>query len=63
MGLIYAAVELINSLDIELARRHIIGAEEIRQVSLRILVDTGSYRLAINENIQAILQLPGNGKA
>lgn len=58
MGLIYADVELINGIDIELARLHIKSAEEIRQVSLNILVDTGSYMLAINENIQAVLQLP-----
>ncbi len=58
MGLVYADIELINGLDIELARRHIIGEEEIKTVKLNILVDTGSYMLAINERIQDILQLP-----
>jgi len=58
MGLIYADVELINSGDIELARRHYIGEEEIKRMHISALVDTGSYMLAINENIQQQLQLP-----
>src|ERR1039458_559431 len=58
MGLIYADIELINSEDIALARRHFIGEEEIKRVSLNILVDTGSYMLAINESIQEQLKLP-----
>ena len=58
MGLIYADIELINPFDMELARRHYIGSEEIKRMHINILVDTGSYMLAINENIQQILQLP-----
>ena len=58
MGLIYADIELINSEDIALARRHYIGEEEIKRMHISALVDTGSYMLAINENIQQQLQLP-----
>ncbi len=58
MGLIYADIELINSEDIGMARKSLIGADEIKRVHLNMLVDTGSYLLAINENIQQILQLP-----
>lgn len=58
MGLIYADIELINSDDIALARRHYIGEEEIKRMHVSALVDTGSYMLAINENIQQQLQLP-----
>lgn len=58
MGLIYAEIELINGGDLELARRKFIGEEEIKRMTITALVDTGSYMLAINENIQAQLQLP-----
>ena len=58
MGLVYADVEIINGFDIELARRNMIGEEEIKRMHVNILVDTGSIMLAINENIQAQLQLP-----
>ena len=58
MGLVYADIELINAEDLGLARRNIIGEEEIKRYPLNILVDTGSYMLAINENIQEQLQLP-----
>ncbi len=58
MGLVYADVILTNAGDIELARRHYIGEDEIKSMSVNILVDTGSYMLAINENIQEQLQLP-----
>src|SRR5438552_44470 len=58
MGLIYADIEIINGEDIALARRHIIGEDEIRHMTISALVDTGSYMLAINENILEQLQLP-----
>ena len=58
MGLIYADIELVNPFDKEMARRHYIDRDEIKRTYLNILVDTGSYMLAINENIQQILQLP-----
>lgn len=58
MGLIYADVELINSEDIALARRYIIGEEEIKKMRVNMLVDTGSVYMCINENIQEQLQLP-----
>ena len=56
MGLVYADIELINSSDMEMAKRHIIGEEEVKRIHLNILVDTGSYLLAINESIQAQMQ-------
>ena len=58
MGMIYADVVLMNGFDVELARRHMIGEDEIKYMPLNILVDTGSIMLAINENIQEQLQLP-----
>jgi clan AA aspartic protease len=58
MRLVYADVELINGDDLALARRHIIGEDEIKHLHVNMLVDTGSYMLAINENIKEQLQLP-----
>lgn len=58
MGLVYAEIEIINGEDLALARRNIIGEEEIKRMRVNALVDTGSYMLAINETIQEQLQLP-----
>lgn len=58
MGLIYADIELINGFDLEMARRHMIGEEDVKRMPLNIMVDTGSYMLAINESIQEQLQFP-----
>ncbi|KAA5534951.1 hypothetical protein F0919_10150 [Taibaiella lutea] len=58
MGLVYADIEIINAEDIVLSRRFIIGEDEIRRMSLNLLVDTGSYMLCINESIQEQLQFP-----
>lgn len=57
MGLVHADIELINGEDLTLARRHIIGEDEIRRMPINILVDTGSYMLCINETIQEQLGL------
>jgi clan AA aspartic protease len=58
MGMVYADVVLLNGLDEGDAKRHRIGEDEIRRFPVNILVDSGSYMLAINENIQEYLQLP-----
>ena len=58
MGLIYADIELINGEDIVMARREYMDKDEIKRLHINILVDTGSYMLAINENIQEIIKLP-----
>ena len=58
MGLVYADIELINSDDLALVRKHIIGEEEVKKVHLNMLADSGAYMMAINEHIQTILQLP-----
>ena len=53
MGIVYAEIELINSVDLEDARRHIIGEDEIRRMLVRMMVDSGAWMLCINENIQS----------
>ncbi len=58
MGLVYADIELINATDLVNAKRNIIGKEEVKRMHLNLLVDSGAYMMAINETIQAQLDLP-----
>jgi clan AA aspartic protease len=58
MGLTYADIELINADDLALARKSIIGQEEVKRLRSSMLVDSGAQNLCINESIQAQLQLP-----
>lgn len=58
MGLVYADIQIINGGDLELVRRNLMDKDEVKSMWINILVDTGSYMLCINENIQAQLQLP-----
>lgn len=58
MGMVYADIELINTADLEMSRRHIIGEEEVKRMRLSMLADSGAYMMAINENIQSQLELP-----
>lgn len=54
----YADIELINANDIALAKRHVIGDEEVKGIYINMLVGTGAYNLCINETIQEQLDLP-----
>ncbi len=58
MGLVYADITLINGEDLILAKRNIIGEEEIKQMTITMLADSGAYMMAINETIQEQMQLP-----
>ena len=58
MGLVYADIELINADDLALVRRHIIGEEEVKRMDVKMLVDTGSVYMCINESVMEQLQLP-----
>ena len=58
MGLVYADIELINADDIALAKKYIIGEDEVKRMHVNMLVDSGAFMMAINESIQAQLQLP-----
>ena len=57
MGLIYADIELINADDLACVRRHVIGEEEVKRIKVKMLVDTGSIYMCINESVQEQLQL------
>lgn len=58
MGMITAEITLINAVDLANAKKHIIGEEEIKQINVSMVVDSGSYMMCINENIQQYLDLP-----
>jgi clan AA aspartic protease len=58
LGLVYAEIELINADDLALARKSIIDKDEVKRMSINMLVDSGAYMMAINETIQEQLQLP-----
>jgi len=57
MGLVYADIKLINGEDLILAKRHLIGEEEVKEMTINMLVDTGSVFMCINETIKEQLQL------
>lgn len=57
MGMVYAEITLINADDIALAKRNLIGEEEIKKMTVTMAVDSGAYMMAINESIQAQLNL------
>lgn len=58
MGLVYTEITLINGEDLVLAKRNIIGEDEVKCMNVNMLVDTGAYMMAINETIQEQLNLP-----
>ena len=57
MGIVYANIELLNGDDVALNRRKYIGEEDIRQVNINMMVDSGALMLTINEEIRQALGL------
>ena len=57
MGLTYANIQLQNGDDAADFRRGRIGEDEVRQIEVNALVDTGSVQLAINESLREALGL------
>src|SRR5580692_869282 len=62
MGQVYADIEIINGGDLEMVHRGHLDPDEIKRMNVRILVDTGSLMLCINEHLQEYFQLKINGK-
>jgi clan AA aspartic protease len=58
MGLVSADIELINGDDLSLSRRNLLDTDEVRKMTINMLVDSGAYNLCINEVIQEQLQFP-----
>ena len=57
MGLVYADIELINADDLAMVRRYKIGEEEVKRMTVKMMVDTGSVYMCINETVQEQLGL------
>jgi clan AA aspartic protease len=58
MGHVYAEIEIVNAGELEMARRSLLDQDEVKRMHLKVLVDSGAWKLCINENIQSIMNLP-----
>jgi clan AA aspartic protease len=58
MEVIHADIELINADDLALVRKNQLDKEEVKHMTVSMLVDTGAYMMSVNETIQEQLQLP-----
>ena len=58
MGLTYAEITLANGADTAHAKLGRLPKEEVKQVKVKALVDSGAYMLTINEHIRCQLDLP-----
>lgn len=61
MGKIYADIELVNADDLALFFNGIKTEDQVRRMMVTMLVDSGAYNLAINENIRTQLKLRSLG--
>jgi clan AA aspartic protease len=57
MGLVYADIELINADDLAMVRRYKIGEDEVKRMTVKMMVDTGSVYMCINETVREQLNL------
>jgi len=58
MGLTYAEITLANGADTALAALGRLPKDEVKQIKVTALVDSGAFMLAINENLKSQLDLP-----
>lgn len=61
MGYTYADIKLVNADDLGLSKRDLLDENEIKQMTVRALVDTGCITFCINDTIQEVLQLSKKG--
>jgi clan AA aspartic protease len=57
MGLVYADIEFVNADDLAMVRRYKIGEEEVKRMTVKMMVDQGSVYVCINEMVQEQLGL------
>lgn len=55
--MVYAEITLINAGELTMVKRHLIDRDEVKQINVRMLVDSGAYMMAINKTIQEQLDL------
>ena len=58
MGLIYAEIELVSTVDIALHTRGFLAEDKIKRMRTRAMVDSGSYMMVITDHIRQQLDLP-----
>ena len=61
MSIVYAELTLTNALDVDKAEEGLIKAEEIRQMTVQAMVDTGAWTIVINEETREKLGLRYKG--
>ena len=57
MGLVYADITLMNSIDFGMSKRGALPDEKVRRKNVRALVDTGAFMLTIDEKLKNELGL------
>jgi len=57
MGLVYADITLVNTVDAALAQRGDIPSENVRKMDVRAMVDSGAITLTISDTIADQLDL------
>jgi len=57
MGLTYADITLLNSVDVGMARRGAMSNTDVRQINVSALVDSGAYMLTVDTSIKTQLGL------
>ena len=57
MGLTYAEITLINTIDWALAKKKQIPESDVKQVTVNALVDSGAFMLTISDTIKRQLDL------
>lgn len=58
MGPVHAEIKIANSDDLALSRRGQLPPDQVREMQITMLVDSGAYMMGINEEIRAQLGLP-----
>ena len=58
MGLTHVNVTLLNTVDVGMHRKNLIGEDEVRSIEINCLVDTGAMTMIINDEIREALGLP-----
>ena len=61
MSVVYTEITLKNMIDVSDAKRGYIKEDEIRQMTVQAIVDTGAWTMVINEEIRDKLGLDDNG--
>jgi clan AA aspartic protease len=61
MSIVYTEITLKNEIDVAFAKRGYIKENEVRQMTVQAIVDTGAWTIVINEDTREKLGLDDNG--